>query len=81
MTVIRAIQIYKANAGLNSQRPSKSKCYLHNNTWHLLSKSGELLAVVHPSGKCVYGAVLQVIWGELAKGLPTRLLPYRVRKQ
>ena len=57
---------YRAASGTDYQVPDKAASYLRNAVWHLLDKSGALLAVVHPDGTVRHGQTLRAIMEQAA---------------
>lgn len=66
MKYTEACKQYRTASGTGYQVPDKAASYLRNSTWHLLSESGSLLAVVFPDGTVRHGQTLRAIMEQAA---------------
>ena len=70
MDLKTAIKHYRDASGPDFQKPDKAKSYTRNDTWHLLSESGGLLAVVFTDGAVTHGPALNAWSRQLQLGMP-----------
>ena len=65
-----AVKRYHNASADDFQKPDKAKSYTRNDAWHLLSDSGELLAVVFTDGTVTHGPALLAWSRQLSAGMP-----------